>query len=285
MARVLAAKPLVEGIIANLKHECQELSRRPRLDVFLVGEHAPSVIYTRNKKKFIEKFGGECNIINLSADISEQEFLNQVSSSASNPEVNGLFVQLPLPKHLQHLDVGQLVPPEKDVDGFHAHNLYQVMTGDLDNALVSCTPKGIMSLLESNNIEISGKNAVVLGRSMIVGKPIALLLSNANATVTICHSRTQDIRSITKKADIIICAVGKAKFFDETYLEPGQDVALIDVGINHDENGALCGDIDFEKVQSFCTSVSPVPGGVGPLTIASLGQNLVKAAKRQLSKE
>lgn len=281
MAQVLAAKPLVDSIIANLQHECQSLKQKPLLHVFLVGQHPPSVIYTRNKKKFIEKLGGECEIIQLDESISEQDFLARVQESATNSRVSGLFVQLPLPQQLKHIDVGQIVPAYKDVDGFHADNLYKVMTGDLTDALVSCTPKGIMSLLDFYDVNLEGKHAVVLGRSMIVGKPIALLLSNANATVTLCHSRTKNVKEITKSADIIISAVGKAQFFDDSYLKDGQDVTLIDVGINHDDHGALCGDINFEKVQSCCKGISPVPGGVGPLTIASLGQNLIQAAKRQ----
>jgi methylenetetrahydrofolate dehydrogenase (NADP+)/methenyltetrahydrofolate cyclohydrolase len=280
---ILAAKPLVTKIIADLKLQCQELKQKPNLHVFLVGDHPPSLIYTRNKKKFIEKFGGECSIIKLDNSISEKDFLDTFKKSAQDPSVHGLFVQLPLPKHLCHIDVGQLVPQNKDVDGFHASSLHDLMKGETQNTLVSCTPKGIMSLLAENKIEIAGKNVVIVGRSMIVGKPMALLMTNAHATVTLCHSRTQNLASYTQNADIIISAVGKPRYLNQNYLLPHQKVVLIDVGINHDENGELCGDIDFDHVQDRCEAISPVPGGVGPLTIASLGQNLVSAAKSQLS--
>lgn len=284
MAKILFAKPTVEKIVVRLKSECEALKNKnitPKLRVLLVGEHAPSVLYTRNKKKFIESFGGICEILNLPAAITEEEFLGKLNEASNDQSIHGLFVQLPLPKHLSHIDVGQLVPPAKDVDGFHAESLYHLLRGE-DQGMVSCTPKGIITLLKENNIEMSGKNAVVIGRSMIVGKPMSMLLTNENATVTMCHSRTKDLKEITKRADIIICALGKARFLTKEYLSPSQDVTIIDVGINHDENGVLCGDADFEHIQEYCCAISPVPGGVGPLTIASLGENLIKAASGSL---
>ncbi len=285
MATILSAKSIVNDIVLELKKECETLKQSgvtPRLKVFLIGSHAPSVIYTRNKKKFIEKFGGQCDIVALPESTTEEVFLDHVRDAANSKEVNGLFVQLPLPKHLSHIDVGQLMPSQKDVDGFHAQNLYKLLKGE-NTGLVSCTPKGIITLLEKNNIEIAGKNAVVIGRSMIVGKPMGMLLTNKSATVTLCHSKTQNLKEITKRADIIISAVGRPNFFDNSYLTDNQKVTIIDVGINHDQDGKLCGDIDFQSVEAHCSAISPVPGGVGPLTIASLGQNLVLATKKQNS--
>jgi methylenetetrahydrofolate dehydrogenase (NADP+)/methenyltetrahydrofolate cyclohydrolase len=285
VATILSAKNIVNDIVLELKKDCETLKQTgivPKLKVFLIGNHAPSVIYTRNKKKFIEKFGAECDIITLPESTTEEAFLNQVREAAESKDVNGLFVQLPLPKHLKHIDVGQIVPSQKDVDGFHAHNLYKLLKGE-NTGLVSCTPKGIITLLEKNNIEISGKNAVVIGRSMIVGKPMGMLLTNKSATVTLCHSKTSNLKEITRKADIIISAIGQPNFFDKSYLTDNQNVTIIDVGINHDESGTLCGDIDFQSVEAHCSAISPVPGGVGPLTIASLGQNLVLATQLQNS--
>lgn len=288
MATVLKAAPIAQQIVEDLTTQCQQLSEkgcRPNLKVILVGEHPPSVIYTRNKKKFMEGIGAECEIIKLPENINEQEFLNVVNKQATDKSVHGLFVQLPLPKHLSHIDVGQLVPPKKDVDGFHAQNLYQLMAGDSgEKALISCTPKGVLSMLKYAGIELEGKNVAIVGRSLIVGKPLSLLLTNANATVTLCHSRTKNLREVTKAADIIVAAIGKAKFIDESYLRESGDQILIDVGINHDEEGKLCGDINQARVEDKCSLITPVPGGVGKMTIVSLGQNLVSAAKQQLEK-
>lgn len=289
MATVLKAAPIAQQIVEDLTAQCQQLSKkgcRPNLKVILVGEHPPSVIYTRNKKKFMEGIGAECEIIKLPDDISESEFLKVVNKQADDQSVHGLFVQLPLPKHLNHIDVGQLVPPEKDVDGFHAQNLYQLMAGDSgERALISCTPKGVLSMLKYAGIALEGKNVAVIGRSLIVGKPLSLLLTNANATVTLCHSRTKNLKDITKRADIIVAAIGKAKFVDDSFLSDNHDQVLIDVGINHDQDGNLCGDIDQAKCENKCSLITPVPGGVGKMTIVSLGQNLISAAKQQLEKK
>lgn len=286
MATLLKAAPISQQIVDNLTLECSKLKEKghvPNLKVFLVGEHPPSVIYTRNKKKFMENIGAECEIVRLPEDVKENQFLETVQKYSKDNSVHGLFVQLPLPKHLQHIDVGQLVPPEKDVDGFHAQNLYMLMAGDKgDKALLPCTPKGIMSMLDFANIDLNGKNVVVIGRSLIVGKPLSLLMTNANATVTLCHSRTKDLKSITKKADIVVAAIGRAKFIDASYLSESKDQILIDVGINHDEEGNLCGDINERDVIDNCAVLTPVPGGVGKMTIVSLGQNLVTATQRQV---
>ena len=285
MAISLKAAPIAEVITEELRHECSHLAERgiiPNLKVILVGEHPPSVIYTRNKKKFMENIGAKCEIIKLEESISEAEFLSELEMQCNDNEVNGLFVQLPLPNHLSHIDVGQLVSPEKDVDGFHAENLYGILSGDCGSKyLIPCTPRGILTMLDHANVDLSGKNVVVIGRSLIVGKPMALLLTNKNATVTICHSRTKNIKEITSKADVIIVAIGKERYLNRSFLNSNKNQILIDVGINHDTNGKICGDIDYEDVVNECHLITPVPGGVGKMTILSLGQNLIAATKRQ----
>lgn len=282
MATVLKASPIVRKHVADLKLDCERLKEKgvtPFLKVILVGEHPPSVIYTKNKKKFMESIGAECEILRLSASVSEDDFLDTVSSVAKDSNVHGLFVQLPLPKSLSHIDVGQLVPFEKDVDGFHAQNLYRVLAGDCgDNSLVSCTPKGIVTMLKHHDIDVSGKSVAIIGRSLIVGKPLSMLLTNMNATVTLCHSRTAQLKEVTKKADIIIAAIGKPRFITEEFLNTEKKTIIVDVGINHDDDGKLCGDVDYENVEDHCSHITPVPGGVGRMTILSLGQNLIKAA-------
>jgi len=283
MATVLKASPIVREHVKNLKLECKKLKNSgitPFLKVILVGKHPPSVIYTRNKKKFMESMGAECEILELDEKISEADFLKTVNQVAQDTSVHGLFVQLPLPKSLGHIDVGQLVPPDKDVDGFHAKNLYKVLAGDCgENSLVSCTPKGIITMLQHHDIDVSGKNVVIIGRSLIVGKPLSMLMTNLNATVTLCHSRTRNLEEITKRADIIVAAIGKPRFITKDFLNPVRKSIIIDVGINHDPDGNLCGDVHFDDVQELCSHITPVPGGVGRMTILSLGQNLLKAAK------
>jgi len=285
MATLLKAATISQAIVDDLKSKCESIREKgvtPTLKVILVGEHAPSVIYTRNKKKFMERIGAKCEIINIPDNVSEEAFLKQIKNLSEDKNVNGLFVQLPLPKHLDHIDVGQLIPPDKDVDGFHAQNLYQVMAGDLgQNALLPCTPKGILTLLENAKVDLNGKTVAIIGRSLIVGKPLSLLLTNKNCTVTLCHSRTKNIKEITSKADIVVAAIGKAKFVDASFLGERRDQIIIDVGINHDSGGKLCGDVDFENVKDICSAITPVPGGVGPMTINSLGQNLITATIRQ----
>lgn len=284
MTQVLKAKPVREKEIQRLKDQTEALKAKgitPTLKVILVGNNPASVIYTNNKKKFVENFGGSCEIIKLPESISEEEFLKNVDDIAKNKDVHGCFVQLPLPSQLSHIDVGQLIPPQKDVDGFHEHNITMLFKGDSgEKSLAPCTPKGIITMLEHYNIPMEGAHCVMIGRSEIVGKPMTLLLTNHNATVTMAHSRTKDLRSFTKQADIIIVAIGKAKFLDESYISPDKKQVIIDVGMNQDEDGKLCGDVDFDKIKDLVGAITPVPGGVGPMTILTLGQNLIKAATR-----
>lgn len=284
MTKILASKELIQLQKSKFKEECANLSQKgitPTMKVILVGENPASVIYTRNKKKFIESIGGACEIIKLPADISEKTFLSEVDQIANNPEVHGCFIQLPLPKGLSHLDLSKLIPPEKDVDGFHPDNLDLLLRGDTgNNSLLPCTPKGIIKLCNHFGIEIQGKKVLVIGRSMIVGKPMALLVLNHNGTPTISHSRSEDIESIAKEADIIISAVGRAKFLDKSWLGDKKPW-IIDVGMNQDENKNLCGDVDTESIKDLVKGYTPVPGGVGPMTICSLVENLITATKRQ----
>lgn len=288
MTIILKAAPVVEQNTERLKLECKKLKEQgitPSMKVVLVGENPASLLYTRNKKKFIEKLGAECEIIKLSETIDVAFFVAQVEKIAADPKVHGCFVQLPLPKQLKGVKVGQLIPPSKDVDGFHYENLAKLFTGDKGTkALLPCTPKGIIKLLEFYNIQPSGKHVVVLGRSLIVGRPMAALLTNYDATVTLCHSKTKNLSEITKTADIIICAVGNPKGINTSFVDQGKKQIIIDVGINRDPQGKLCGDCDYDAIRDQVAGVTPVPGGVGPMTILSLADNLIIAAKRSLKK-
>ncbi|TDJ05867.1 MAG: bifunctional methylenetetrahydrofolate dehydrogenase/methenyltetrahydrofolate cyclohydrolase [Deltaproteobacteria bacterium] len=281
----LMAGPVRSKEIEILKARTDAMQKRgvtPTLKVILVGDMKASLIYTRSKKKFIENFGASCEIIHLPSSINEAEFLAEVGNVVGDDSVHGLFVQLPLPKHLSHIDVGDLIPGHKDVDGFNQKNIYELFKGDRgDKALLPCTPKGIITLLHHYNIGLDGKNVVILGRSEIVGRPMALLLLNHNATVTVCHSKTQNIKAITGNADIIISAIGRAKFLDRSFLGDKKPV-IVDVGINHDDAGKLCGDVNYDDVKDLCSAISPVPGGVGPMTILSLAQNLLQATEMSL---
>ena len=286
MAMELLAAPLRAKEIESLKSRAQALKDRgvvPTMKVILVGENKASILYTRNKKKFIESVGGDCEIIHLPEDLTEEFFISEVGRIVSDKSVHGCFIQLPLPKHLAHLDVGKLIPEEKDVDGFNQGNITKLFKGDVGkDALLPCTPKGIVTLLNFYGISPDGKNVVVIGRSEIVGRPLALLMINHNATVTVCHSKTKNLKDFTQKADILISAIGRANFLDRSYLSPAKNQVIVDVGINHDEQGNLCGDVNYNDVFDFCRAITPVPGGVGPMTILSLTQNLLQATETSL---
>ena len=286
MARELLAAPLRAKEIESLKSRTKSLKDRgvvPTMKVILVGEKKASVLYTRNKKKFIESIGGDCEIIHLAEDINEDVFIKEVERIVSDRSVHGCFIQLPLPKHLAYLDVGQIIPPEKDVDGFNQGNITKLFKGDIGkDALLPCTPKGIIALLNFYGITLAGKNVVVIGRSEIVGRPLALLLINHDATVTVCHSKTKNLKDFTQKAEIIISAIGRANFLDRSFLNSSKNQVIVDVGINHDAEGNLCGDVNFKDVFDFCEAVTPVPGGIGPMTILSLTQNLLQATETVL---
>ncbi len=240
----------------------------------IVGNDPASRVYVNNKKKACAEVGIYSEEYALPEETTEKQLLELIDELNKNDKINGILVQLPLPKHLDEKTVLYAIDPKKDVDAFHPVNVGRIMIGDFD--FVPCTPAGVMELIAESGIDVAGKNCVVIGRSNIVGKPQAMLLLHKNGTVTVCHSKTKDLPEITKKADILVAAVGRAKFVTKDMVKPG--AVVIDVGMNRDENGKLCGDVDFEKVSEIAGAITPVPGGVGPMTIAMLMKNTVKAA-------
>lgn len=255
--------------VAQLKDKGVEIT----LAVIQVGNDPASSVYVGNKKKACAYIGINSLSYELPEGTTEEELLDLIKRLNLDANVNGILVQLPLPKHINEEKVIQTIAPEKDVDGFHVQNVGALCVGS--KGYVSCTPLGVIQLLKRSGIEISGKRCVVLGRSNIVGKPMSLLLLQENGTVTVCHSKTENIKEITRQADILIVAIGKPKFVDESYVKDG--AVVIDVGIHRDENNKLCGDVDFEKVAPHTSAITPVPGGVGPMTIAMLMYNCVSS--------
>ncbi|MBR1759297.1 MAG: bifunctional methylenetetrahydrofolate dehydrogenase/methenyltetrahydrofolate cyclohydrolase FolD [Lachnospiraceae bacterium] len=247
----------------------------PTLAVILVGADPASAVYVRNKKKACEVCEIRSESYELPEETTEEALLELIDVLNGRADVDGILVQLPLPKHIDEDRVTQAILPEKDVDGFHPQNVGRLSMG-LDG-FVSCTPAGIIELLKRSEIEIAGKECVVVGRSNIVGKPMSMLLLRENGTVTVCHSRTKDLKTVTKRADILVAAIGKPKFFDASYVKEG--AVVIDVGIHRMEDGHLCGDVDYEDVAPHTSAITPVPGGVGPMTIAMLMHNCVKSAE------
>lgn len=274
MAIILDGKMLRDKIFESLKAKLDKMQQKPTLAVILVGENPASQIYVRNKKKTAEKLGINSLSIEYPSDISEEELLNKIKELNSDEKVTAILVQLPLPAHINKNRIIDAILPQKDVDGLTPYNLGKLFSGE-DPYVYPCTPKGILLLLDEYNIKLEGKNIVVVGRSNLVGKPVAQMLLKRNATVTMCHSHTQNLSEITKTADIIVSAVGK-KVIGEKMLK--SDCVVIDVGIFRDENGKISGDVDFENVSKTAAYISPVPGGVGPMTIASLMLNTVELA-------
>ena len=266
-------KERVSGQVAALKEQGITVG----LAVVIVGQDPASRVYVNNKKKACARCGIESFEYALPEETTEEELLALVDELNRDPKVNGILVQLPVPKQIDDHKVIAAIAPEKDVDAFHAVNVGKIMIGDFD--FLPCTPSGCMELIDSTGVEIAGKNCVVIGRSNIVGKPMAMLLLHRNGTVTICHSKTQSLKEICKNADILVAAVGRAKFVTADMVKEG--AVVIDVGMNRDENGKLCGDVDFDAVKDIAGYITPVPGGVGPMTIATLMQNTVTAAKIQ----
>ena len=246
------------------------------LAVVLVGEDPASQVYVRNKIKACEEVGIRSYSYRLPEDTSEAQLSSLIEELVASENVHGILVQLPLPKHLDERKILRLIPPAKDVDGFCAENIGNLAMNR--KTIVSCTPYGVMKMLEEYNIDPKGKRAVVLGRSNIVGKPMAMLLLNADATVTVCHSKTHDLKEVCAQADILVVAIGRAKFVGADMVKEG--AVVIDVGMDRDENGKLCGDVDFEAVKDKASYITPVPGGVGPMTITMLLYNTVLAASR-----
>lgn len=249
----------------------------PCLAVIIVGDDFASRTYVNNKKKTCEEVGIKSLEYALPAETTQDELLELVEKLNADDSVNGILCQLPIPEHIDEKVILNAIKPEKDVDAFHPVNAGHIMIGDC--VLKPCTPAGIMEMLEYEGIEVAGKNCVVIGRSNIVGKPMAMLLLGASGTVTVCHSRTRNLADITKNADILVAAVGKAKFVTVDMVKDG--AVVIDVGMNRDENGKRCGDVDFEAVKEKASHITPVPGGVGLMTVAMLMQNTVTAAKIQ----
>lgn len=274
MAIILDGKMLRDKIFESLKAKLDKMQQKPTLAVILVGENHASQIYVRNKKKTAEKLGINSLSIEYPSDISEEELLNKIKELNSDEKVTAILVQLPLPAHINKNRIIDAILPQKDVDGLTPYNLGKLFSGE-EPYVYPCTPKGILLLLDEYNIKLEGKNIVVVGRSNLVGKPVAQMLLKRNATVTMCHSHTQNLSEITKTADIIVSAVGK-KVIGEKMLK--SDCVVIDVGIFRDENGKISGDVDFENVSKTAAYISPVPGGVGPMTIASLMLNTVELA-------
>ena len=259
--------------VAELKAQGKEIS----LAVVQVGDNPASCVYVRNKKKACEYVGIKSVSHELPEETTEAELLELIDKLNNDDTINGILVQLPLPAHMDENKVIDAISPYKDVDGFHLMNVGALSTGQ--NGFISCTPYGIIQLLKRSGIEIAGKHCVVIGRSNIVGKPMSMLLLRENGTVTVVHSKTQNMKEITKQADILVGAIGKPKFVDETFVKEG--AVVIDVGINRDEDNKICGDVDYDKVFDKVSAITPVPGGVGPMTIAMLMQNTLTAAKKQ----
>ena len=277
MPKIIDGKKISQEIKDELKEKVAHLKEQGTeiaLAVIQVGEDPASSVYVRNKKRACEYIGIKSVAYEVPEATTQEELLEIIHKCNENPEINGILVQLPLPKHIDEDTVIKAIAPEKDVDGFPPQSVGAMTIGE--PGFLPCTPAGIIQLLKRSGIEIEGKECVIVGRSNIVGKPMALLLLRENGTVTICHSRTKDLREVTKRADILVVAIGKPKFIDETYVKEG--AVVIDVGIHRNENNKLCGDVDYDKVAPHTTAITPVPGGVGPMTIAMLMNNCVESA-------
>lgn len=277
---IIDGKKIAQSVLESVKKDAEKLNGKgvtPGLAVIMVGNNQASKTYVRNKKMACEKAGIKSEEYLLPEDASEKEILNLIDKLNTTKEVSGILVQLPLPPHLDSKTICERISPLKDVDAFTSKNIGDLFKGDAK--FLPCTPAGILEILKHENINLAGKHCVIIGRSNIVGKPLALLLIQNDATVTVCHSKTKNLEGICKLADIVICAVGKEKFLKKEMVKPG--TVVIDVGINRDENGKLCGDADFENLEPICSKITPVPGGVGPMTVAMLVKNAAKAAEIQ----
>jgi methylenetetrahydrofolate dehydrogenase (NADP+)/methenyltetrahydrofolate cyclohydrolase len=278
-AKIIDGKLVSAETRKKIAEECGEFKEKtgiiPGLAVVLVGDDAASQIYVRNKRRACEEVGFASKSFELPSDTDEQTLLNLIESLNNDSEIHGILLQLPLPRHLDENKILLSISPEKDVDAFHPVNVGKIMIGNYTFA--PCTPWGIMTLLKYYNIDISGKECVVVGRSNIVGKPQALLLLAQNGTVTVAHSKTKNLKEVCRRADILVVAIGKAKFITSDMIKP--EAVVIDVGMNHDCNGKLCGDVDFDNAIRVASYITPVPGGVGPMTITTLMGNTLKAAK------
>lgn len=282
MATIIDGKAISAAVRAELKSETEALIAstgvRPGLAVIIVGENPASQVYVRNKRRACDEIGYYSESYELPANTTQEELNTLVDKLNADPHIHGILCQLPLPKHLDENQVILRIDPKKDVDAFHPYNVGKIMIGDY--SFLPCTPAGVMVLLERSGIDVAGKECVVVGRSNIVGKPQAMLLLHANGTVTICHSRTRNLAEVCRRADILIAAIGKPEFFTADMVKEG--AVVIDVGMNRKADGKLCGDVDFASVAPKASYITPVPGGVGPMTITMLMKNTLTAAKESV---
>ena len=282
MATIIDGKAISAAVRAELKSETEALIAstgvRPGLAVIIVGEDPASQVYVRNKRRACDEIGYYSESYELPANTTQEELNTLVDKLNADPHIHGILCQLPLPKHLDENQVILRIDPKKDVDAFHPYNVGKIMIGDY--SFLPCTPAGVMVLLERRGIDVAGKECVVVGRSNIVGKPQAMLLLHANGTVTICHSRTRNLAEVCRRADILIAAIGKPEFFTADMVKEG--AVVIDVGMNRKADGKLCGDVDFASVAPKASYITPVPGGVGPMTITMLMKNTLTAAKESV---
>ncbi|UBM05980.1 bifunctional methylenetetrahydrofolate dehydrogenase/methenyltetrahydrofolate cyclohydrolase [Enterococcus mundtii] len=280
MSELMNGKELAEKMQAELALKVKELNERqinPGLVVLLVGENPASQVYVRNKERVANQLGIYSKVERYSQKISEDELLNEIEKYNNDPRFHGILVQLPLPKHIDEEKVLLAIDPKKDVDGFHPFNLGSLFAGNPDK--IPCTPYGIMKMFEAYDIDLTGKRAVVIGRSNIVGKPMAQLLLMADATVTIAHSKTKDLPALTREADILVVAIGRGHFVTKDFVKPG--AVVVDVGMNRDEDGKLIGDVKFDEVAPLASYITPVPKGVGPMTITMLMAQTVQSAEAE----
>lgn len=280
MATIMNGKELAKEIRVDLKKEVDELKKKgitPKLGIIMVGEDKASKVYVKNKNKACEEVGIEFEEFLLPEQTNQQELMELIKELNERKDINGMLVQAPLPRHLNVVEAFNAIDYRKDVDGFNPINVGKLSIGQ--DTFISCTPYGIVKLLEKYNIEVEGKKAVVIGRSNIVGKPMAQCLLNKNATVTICHSKTKNLADIVKQADIVVVAIGKPQYITADMIK--ENATVIDVGMNRTEEGKLVGDVDYENVKDKVSHITPVPGGVGPMTVAMLLNNVVKATKEQ----
>lgn len=282
MSKIIDGKKISAEVRAQIAAEVATFNAKhgfvPGLAVIIVGTNPASQVYVRNKKKACEDAGMYSVVYEMPEETTEAELLAKIDELKSDCKIHGILVQLPLPKHIDEGKIIDAIPPEKDVDAFHVVNTGKIMIGDYD--FLPCTPAGIMEMLKHENIEVAGKECVVIGRSNIVGKPMAMLLLHDNGTVTICHSKTKDLAEVTRRADILVVAIGRADFITGDMIKPG--AVVIDVGMNRRADGKLTGDVDFESAEKVASAITPVPGGVGPMTITMLLRNTITAAEKTL---
>lgn len=284
MAALIDGKKIAAEVRAQIAAETTAFKKKngfaPGLTVIIVGEDPASQVYVRNKKRACEEVGFNSRVIELPENTTQEELLAQIDVLVKDDAVHGILVQLPVPKHISEEAILKAIPPHKDVDAFHTENVGKIMIGDFE--YLPCTPAGVMELLRHENIDPAGKECVVVGRSNIVGKPMAMLLLHANGTVTIAHSRTKNLADVTRRADILVVAVGRAEFITGDMVKDG--AVVIDVGMNRKADGKLCGDVDFASVAPKASAITPVPGGVGPMTITMLLRNTLTAAKAAVAR-